>query len=508
MITLRLRHILLFTITLLLTACQFEDDSDCPKDENIAASYINLTIAVSNGNTHNRTRAGEIPTAGEDGDGREAGFERENAVTGITLILYKLENNDNKGINTTTDPTLDLVRYFPVTKGTEDVSSPIEAYYTTGDQPIGRPNLDFSGTYHAIVIANQVLPAIKEGTSHLSDLRDNFTSIIYSGDPSMDASSCVNFVMTSEKDNTINFGVAEKTEDAAGDKHYDLSKQPNQPLIIERMAARIDFWSANSNGYKTTENNAAYTIPGYEYNVTSSNDKFVVTGVVPFNLTNGHTDYGSEYLLKRIRTDISDATTTSYLADETATTYVIDPKTDIKLLATTPNLTSSLANVYTLIGDASKLENTTDNPYYHSISSMHGSATASSTIESKENVVVCYPMENCILPQSKLFYHATGIAIVGYYYKNGMGTGTRYVYLGYLRHQGEYASYDIQPYTIPLVTDATMGTTTAMNFGIVRNNIYRVSINSIDKKGDDTPKVTLQIKVKKWDKFEHEPIYM
>jgi hypothetical protein len=70
MITLRLRHILLFTFIFLLTACQFEDSTDCPNNENVSASYINLTIAVSNGNTHNRTRAGEMPTAGEDGDGR------------------------------------------------------------------------------------------------------------------------------------------------------------------------------------------------------------------------------------------------------------------------------------------------------------------------------------------------------------------------------------------------------------------------------------------------------
>ena len=505
MITLRLRHIILFTFAFLLTACQFEDSTDCPKEENVAASYINLTIAVSNSDSHSRTREGELPTGGENGDGREAGFERENAVTGITLILYK-DGSDGRGINTviteSNNPTLDMVRYFPVTKGTEPVSSPIEAYYTTGDQPIGRPNLDFSGTYHAIVIANQMLPNIKEGTSHLSDLRDIYTRIIYSGDPSMDASSCGNFVMTSEKDKTINFSTATKTEDAAGDKHYDLS---GQPLVIERMAARIDFWSKNSNGYKTSTDNAAYTIPGYEYNVTSSTDKFVVTGIVPFNLANGHATYGSEYLLKRIRTDISVAATTSYLGSETTTNYVIDPKTIDKVGTETPTLTSSLESVYTLIGDESKLENTTYNPYYHSIESMHELSTACSAIESAENVVVCYPMENCLLPnESKLYNFATGIAIIGYYYKNGSGTGTRYVYLGYLRHQGDAASYEIQPYTTPLATDATMGTTPAMNFGIVRNNIYRVSINSIDKKGS----IELKIKVKKWDPFIHDYIYM
>jgi hypothetical protein len=270
------------------------------------------------------------------------------------------------------------------------------------------------------------------------------------------------------------------------------------------MAARIDFWSANSNGYKTNEDNAAYTIPGYEYPVVgSSEDKFVVTGIVPFNLVNGNTTYGVEYLLKRICTDISSAsTTTSYLADETTTSYVLDPNTMDKAGSTTPALTSSLEGVYTLI--SSGLENTTNNPYYHSIASMHESATASSTIDNKENVVVCYPMENTLNTTTKPYYYATGVAVVGDYYVNGTGTPTTYVYLSYLRHQGDAESYNILPYTTPLEKTETMGATPAMKYGVVRNNIYRISIKSIDKKGS----MELSIKVKKWDPYIHEYIYM
>jgi hypothetical protein len=40
----------------------------------------------------------------------------------------------------------------------------------------------------------------------------------------------------------------------------------------------------------------------------------------------------------------------------------------------------------------------------------------------------------------------------------------------------------------------------------VRNNIYRISIDGIT--ADETPQLQLRIVVKKWDKFEHEPIYM
>jgi hypothetical protein len=180
-----------------------------------------------------------------------------------------------------------------------------------------------------------------------------------------------------------------------------------------------------------------------------------------------------------------------------------DPKTDDKGASLHPLLTSSLQSVYDLINDASTLENTTYNPYYHSIASMHGVASVSSTISDKENVAVCYPMENCLLPTSKLYHYATGIAIIGYYYKNGTGTGTRMVYLGYLSHQGDAETYDINPNTIPLGTTDAMGGTTAMKYGIVRNNIYRVSIESISPLAG---KLSLKVAVHDWREVTHPQI--
>ena len=491
----------LFSV-LLLCACSDSDGRDVDNQQNVGNIYVNFAISVANGNSGMRAAT---PEGDEDGDGREAGFVRENTISGITVILYQA---DATGINTTANPTLDLVRYFPVSERATG-TTPIEVTYTTGQQPLGKHNLDLTKTYHAIVIANapEVAASLTEGTSKLNDVRDLTLTTIYNGNATLSADYITNFVMSSEKDNKIDFSsVTAKNLDGTAhtpgkDMFYDLT---SQPVVIERMAARIDFWSKNSNGYKTSSENPAYTIPGYEYDVTSSSDKFVVTGIVPFNLVNGIADYGKEYLIKRLRTDIADASTTSYLADETSSTYVIDPMTMSKVTATNPALTSSLENVYSLIGDAGKLENTTYNPYYHSVEVMHGSSSKT-TIDSKEEiVVVAYPMENCLLPESKLYSHATGVAIIGYYYVNGTGTGTRYVYLGYLRHQGEGETYDIQPYTTPLSTTDAMGGTKAMNFGIVRNNIYRVSINSIDKKGT----LELKIKVKKWDTFTHSWIYM
>ncbi len=484
-------YIYLIAVALLMVGCSSENEPSTLNPQPSALNYINLAISV-NGGVNSSSRA--VPAGGEDGDGREAGFERENAITGITLILYE----DAVGINSNDNPGIKFVAYYPVSRVTKDADTRIEATYETGNQLVPHNTLDFTKTYHAIVVANANLTSTITTSSKLNDVRNLTLANIYLGDATKPANSCGGFVMSSEQDNTLNFAASGvRTQDAAGDYYYDLS---SQILVIERMAARIDFWAKNSNGYKTSAENAAYTIPGYEYNVTGSTDKFVVTGIVPFNIVNGHATYGNEYIIKRIRTDISDAATTSYLADETTTNYVMDPQTTAK--TGSDGLTSSLESVYDLIGDGSKLENTTYNPYFHSIESMRVT-NGMSTIETKENVVVAYPMENTLNTTSMLYYYATGIAVVGYYYVNGTGTGTRYVYLGYLRHQGEADSYDIMPYTTPLETTATLGAN-PMRFGIVRNNIYRVWIGSIDQKGE----MELKIKVKKWDPYTHDFIYM
>ena len=102
--------------------------------------------------------------------------------------------------------------------------------------------------------------------------------------------------------------------DAAGDYYYDLTEQP---LVIERMAARIDFWAVNG----TYDADKA----GYVYHVGETSDRFVVTGIMPFNLTNGQATYGTEYLLKRLTESLS-TITPQWLIDETTANYVLDPQ--------------------------------------------------------------------------------------------------------------------------------------------------------------------------------------
>lgn len=526
MITQRLRHIILFTITLLLTACQFEDDQQCPDNNNVGASYINLTIAVSNGEQRG-TRAGEMPASGEDGNGREAGFERENAVTGITLILYQDNTEDNTGINTTitesNNPVLDFVRFYPVSRVANSMANQgtynqIEAAYTTGPQPIGKPgalSLDLNATYHAIVVANYDLTTgtqkLTEKSSKLSDVRDLVLTKIASGSYTDAASSIGNFVMSSEEDNTLTLtGVTGTNLDGSThtqgqDVLYDLT---NQPLIIERMVARIDFWAKGAT-YQTKNGGGSgsdYDAPGYVYrpwkstdtSTPTSDDSFVLTSITPFNLNNG-----SEYLLKHLSDGL--------LKPELGTNYVLDPttstKTGISIPGTYVNALSSIAS----------LTDWSTNDYCHTIGAMHAQVGTGLTggfnyndgSTTAEDVIICYPMENTLPDESPLYYYATGIVIEGDYYIGDDVTKKEHrVYFGYIRHQGESSeAYDA---LLPSELSTTVVTSDEkpMNFGIVRNNIYRISIEKVLEKTVEAPKLKIKIEETKWRHVDNPEIYI
>ena len=480
---------------LLLTACTaVTDGSDnTTVQPTVNNSFINLTIAVTNSDMP-ATRG--TPAGGENGDGREAGFERENAIVGITLILYKADN----GINTTSNPAIDFVAYYPVSRTTKDADTRIEATYTTGNRLVPHNTIDFTKTYRAIVVANADLTgSITAGTSHLNDLRNMTLTNVYSGSPTSMATTCGAFVMSSEQDQTLAFA-GNGTQDAAGDYYYDMS---DSPLLIERMAARIDFWAVN--GTYNSEKQ------GYVYPVGETSDQFVVLGLMPFNLTNGHATYGTEYLLKRLTASLS-TITPQWLVDETTSNYVLDPQTTEKVTATTPKLTNALDDVKGLTTQALFEASS----YYKSVAAMHAavqvtgnsagyqSLTDLTPAKSGEDVIVAYPMENTLLPESYLYYHATGIALLGAYYRAGESEPVVKMYYGFLRHHGEGDSYDIETTND---TQELSHTGTAMNVGIVRNNIYRIWIGSITP-DIVAPKVTLKIKVKKWDQFTHDVIYM
>ena len=491
--------------------------------------YLNFTFVVNSGH-YSATRA-EEPKGGENGDGREAGFMRENYVSGVTLVFYR--NSD--GINATASSTpalaatkVDLVKYYPVTivsrdaQGTPYTTKQDEAIYTTGEQKITDTDFDLSATYRVLVIANADLSDKIEKGNSLADVRDKvYTAALYTGTGLGDKAYA--FVMTSENDIQLNFAGV-KTIDKVGS--YTKELYSFEGIRIERMAARIDFstqynykvGTANKYAaeYKTQDKSSKnYAYPGYVYPVykttdsdgnPTSADRFVVTAIVPFNLSLTNTGC-SEYLFKR-----TDDTSSPYLAEETTTNWVIDPHRASKTGTAHPTYFDY--NLTELVNTASETDphaalaaksNYLTTEFYQSSEARYDLTVSGSN--TADNLIVAYPKENTLLPESPLYYYATGLAIEGYYYKNddATATPTRFVYLGYLRHQGESSlAYLTNEIGSSLDKTTTCKTGLAMNFGIVRNNIYRVYINKVNEKGE----LELKIKVKKWDPYIHEYIYM
>lgn len=524
-----LRHLMAATLLLpLLCACVADNDicEDITKPQ-IANSnqFINLSIVVSSGN-ESITRAN--PAGGEDGDGREAGTDLENIVNGITLILYKINNGE--GLNDLTDKdTIDFIQYYGVDLVDdyeyENEDCKKEAVYTTGDQPL--EGLDLAKTYRAIVVANVDLTKedftvgknVKEVLDHTSKVSPQ---LIFQN--SNLGATATDFVMSleSEENTLVKFQDPETTTSANG---QIIEKYKFDGIHIERLAARIDFWAK---GVSYDEDLEGYKYSVYDNN-GESNDYFVLTAVMPFNLYDG-----DEFLFKRI----GDSSAKNYLASENnmEDNVVIDPNTFKK--ADVPPTKDGVVSIPDYMNSSYWLDNIIDKdidkelkdlPHMTMSGVQDNKQWGKAKSEYKEgtitgdNIIVGYAKENTLPINSPLFYYATGLRIEGDYYKYNDGEETKehLVYYGFLRHKGEgyaqgdtyypmWSKEDLKKYKEGTLEDKQQKLLNGspMNFGVVRNNIYRISIDKIKKRGEEQPEITWKIMVKNWDVFEHKTIFM
>lgn len=476
-------------ILLPLLACSCQWITDDYEDETVdsdATHYINFTLTV-NANEAQTTRA---PQGGEYGDGREAAFIRENTVEGITLILYK-----GTGIDDAT-AKVDFVRYYPVSIVSRDnqgkntytnTKDQYEAVYTTGDQKLEQDEVDFNAKYHVLIIANQNLATTFPKGTLISTVRDYQIQNIYTTPTNVaQPHGYEKFVMTTETDATIDF--TDMTPVPMENSTTGLAYRFNNLLLIERLTARIDYYTVGST-YNTARHGYEYIVKDEENNINDTGDRFVVTKVTPFNLYNEN-----EYLFKRVRNNWTDATPTiTYLGDESTSNYVIDPNTANKdnshtfsyLSPIAENMSSTYAQTMSALNEDQKYK-----------------------ISDKDNIIIAYPMENTLKPNSSLKKYATGLAFEGYYYPVGSSEGQKLVFYYFLRHQGENnsgsGSYQAKQWKDIKDSDVSHDGT-AMNYGIVRNNIYRVSIEKVNVvKGT----IKLIIEEEKWRHVDNPPIYI
>ena len=460
----RLAYLLLLLFQLCLaegalTACQSgsdepegQTDFDQKPTLQLHGTYFTLTLTAAQPSA----TASRSPLGGEDGDGRDWGYERERKVTDATLLFYQDQNGINGDENTPITYALYATSFTNVT----DDSGITQ--YTTGLLHADEPFL--TGHYHVIVLANMGNQQSLKGHT-LGEVRNMLCTRLYD-QTGNDPTTATHFAMTSTKD-------ADVTIEGEGGADNPIHVGP---VNIGRLAARIDFSTGDASAQggtlvpkiTLTPEGATQSVTltnTYRYTIYQSTDNkatsdcFYLCSVTPFNL-----QASGVQLIRRVSQATDGTQTIQYLGTETtdaqgmATNFVLDPWTSLK----GQTAVEGLAYTYPY-GQMESLSDAEAWPLREPDPLNTDGRTAFS--------ILTYAQENTLSLQSNKERFATGIMMRGYYGKHqadGSYTYSEKTYYYFIRHADpNHTSADNVP----------------MKYGIVRNNIYRIRINRVTALG-------------------------
>ena len=364
----KLLHNILIPLALSgFVACQdYDADHYNQVYSGVDSIYIEMTFDIADGDAFTRAA---VPNGGEEGDGWEYGREYENQLHHFTVFVLGGGNGINAAANTQfvgsryfTDEEVarvDSIREYNLQLKNYDVRKDVLTY--TFSIPILSSREEIvPDPYRFIVVAND-----GDLTSYktLGALRDALPEKSWT-EATGGATTPTHFVMSNENDNyyVSGTGVVENP--------YRLH------VTIERLAARIDY---DPTGAEKTDDGLRYSIFAPPVQVVSAPTR--ADGDTPL-LSYLYVDRMAiingcqkpSYYIKRVADDIN-GTNLVYLGDETptprgvATNYVIDPYSAQKTEANRTNAVlldnlfgdSRITNAATLIAsDAAKLPTVTD----------------------------------------------------------------------------------------------------------------------------------------------------
>lgn len=164
-------------------------------------SYVSLSFASPQG-----TPTRSNPNGGETGDGLEAGQDNENAITSAVAFFYQGSGTD--GVNSIGTTPIMAVAIFNVRSYTEPGNG-IDRKYTTTPQQVDLEN----GTYNVIVVANPGADWWTGKSLTLADVRDHIQTAAWTASES----GYSNFVMTSAADATLTLNSNPKSNPATAE---------------------------------------------------------------------------------------------------------------------------------------------------------------------------------------------------------------------------------------------------------------------------------------------------
>lgn len=487
-----------------LSSCSDSNDTPDPDVPTPGAlnRYLCLNVAVAGGR---ESRAADGTNAGEDEgyDPEHTIRNNENMVSAITAVIYpaSADINDNASADTTT------VRAFSwkVTPSKYTGTQPTD--FTTGPRLL--PDDLPEGDYKLLVIANLDYANILDGQL-LSVMRDlMYFDLPYSSsssdpDKAYDPLYTKDFIMTSIKEVKLSLRSGTSTT-GSSDRDGSLNKPfvPDGEIQLDRLAARVDLAldKDSCHEYTDSDGSKAYYY-GYPV-INEENNKvgtFQLTHAMVFNISK------NQFLFKHTSEEL-DVDKLQVPGRETqewkgnkpcATNYVVDPL--IYFRKTAKDFISSffIREFYHDYITANKkylektcrVPNCEDNSRFDSWTDPNNNPYRYYTIAySAENTV----MVDYQVAQEHLLRTAylTGIRFYGIYTLKG-GTPKYLAFDYFIRHSA---------------TSGKVDTSQPMAYGVVRNNIYRVYINSIhSRKGDFF--IMLNVNVIPWQKYTHSGIYM
>lgn len=517
-----------------LSACtDYGDDVDIRHSDVENGAYIKLKIDVA---SEAFTRAYDRPHGGEMGDGTEDGIRHENELKNLMVFIIRAEQGMDADGGTSF-----LYKGFMQEgdAGWESKTYGVDITFQTGSY---EPQNDD----RVLIVANAGNQTSAINT--LQSLRDRTEYSAWTNGASLSDNHL--FVMTSAYNDGSEVGKVNVVSHNGSQADPYLST-----LHIQRTAARIDFMYHETDNYNSSTPNELF------YNVKNSTGAELVATVhldhiIPVNLMQQ-----SSYLIKRVTTDDNIGSTIKYGALETATTsfvptnYVIEPHTLTKqstvdetslnnwygstraktVFASPTTYATEATGISTYMSTsisrselsyfdkAMTLAYTNENTQSkekHSKDFITGlllkTVYEPKTVYSNGNLEIAtytkgttfwrYTPTKAVMKEEDSKYFISSEAATAYRdaHKDDLATITEYpggvcYYNIWLRH----ANIDSDPHeTFP------------MEYGIVRNNIYRVGVEKFTGPGSPTPSyedpthVRLRIFVRPWNLRVHPEILL
>lgn len=470
---------LLCTAWLLLSACH--DDTAGPATPVVGPNtYVRMQVQVASGRKQRASAA-------------EEGLPRENSISQITIILFKGAEGGIDAINAANADKVTVRAFCWDVQPLAATAGGTITTYTTGSRLLPA-NMEY-GTYNVLVVANANYAALDGHT--LAEVRTQ----IYNGTPwanniYADQSTAwperqSNFVMTSAADAQIIVGTGSPHAGTADDAFTTTS---GQPIDLKRLAARIDFVPDAAYLKTAADGTIYYEYPVIDADGSATTSKFRLKFVAPYNITQQSTLFEQSMA--------ADATTQAptgkviYLGGESTESgtpcYVADPLT---LHKGNPATTADAYNAfYVALNRYNAMPQ--NSVQLRAMYPVRQGNHANPDDAANPYYIVAYTAENTLsvaLQQSNdVRTYATGLRFFGTYLPNGE----------------ESKAYDrAYDFDIRHRSDTAPNLALPLAYGIVRNNIYRVRINSI-KRTPDNFNITLQIRVVPWQRYEHGDVIM